>query len=43
MEEMAMQMATASGPCGNNREYLFKLEKAMHDIGEKEPFSTNLY
>ncbi|CAN6877177.1 unnamed protein product, partial [Brassica oleracea] len=33
-EEMAMQIATASGPCGNNREYLFKLEKAMHDIGE---------
>ena len=29
-----MQIATASGPCGNNREYLFKLEKAMHDIGE---------
>lgn len=43
MEEMAMQIATATGPCGNNREYLFKLEKAMHDIGEKEPFSINLY
>lgn len=27
------QIATASGPCGNNREYLFLLEKAMSDIG----------
>ncbi|XP_064955233.1 gamma-glutamylcyclotransferase 2-1-like isoform X1 [Musa acuminata AAA Group] len=31
--EMARQIATASGPCGNNREYLFLLEKAMSDIG----------
>lgn len=28
------QMATASGPCGNNRDYLFLLEKAMFNIGE---------
>lgn len=29
------QIATAFGPCGNNREYLFRLEKAMFDIGEQ--------
>ena len=28
------QIATAFGPCGNNRDYLFLLEKAMHDIGK---------
>jgi len=28
------QIATAYGPCGNNRDYLFLLEKAMYDIGE---------
>lgn len=28
------QIATAVGPCGNNRDYLFLLEKAMSDIGE---------
>lgn len=28
------QIATASGPCGKNRNYLFNLEKAMFDIGE---------
>jgi len=38
LEEMARQIATASGPCGNNREYLFKLEKAMFDIGIRESF-----
>lgn len=27
------QIATASGPCGNNRDYLFRLEKALFDIG----------
>ncbi|KAL0658610.1 hypothetical protein Bca4012_079195 [Brassica carinata] len=41
-EEMAMQIATASGPCGNNREYLFKLEKAMHDIEHEEKYVTEL-
>ncbi|KAK8967987.1 hypothetical protein KSP40_PGU019655 [Platanthera guangdongensis] len=29
IKEMARQIATATGPCGNNREYLFSLEKAM--------------
>lgn len=33
------QIATAFGPCGNNRDYLFLLEKAMFDIGE-QPFYT---
>ena len=28
------QIATAVGPCGNNRDYLFLLEKALFDIGE---------
>ncbi|CAH8363167.1 unnamed protein product [Eruca vesicaria subsp. sativa] len=42
LEEMAMQIATASGPCGNNREYLFKLEKAMHDIEHEDEFVTEL-
>ena len=28
------QIATAVGPCGNNRDYLFLLEKAMFDMGE---------
>lgn len=34
MEEMARQIATAFGPCGNNRDYLFLLEKAMFNIGK---------
>ncbi|CAH8363204.1 unnamed protein product [Eruca vesicaria subsp. sativa] len=36
LEEIAMQIATGSGPCRNNREYLFKLERAMHDIEHEE-------
>ncbi|KAI4380213.1 hypothetical protein MLD38_006431 [Melastoma candidum] len=36
LEDMAKQIATAFGPCGNNREYLFRLEKAMFDIGHEE-------
>ncbi|XP_056863093.1 gamma-glutamylcyclotransferase 2-1 [Raphanus sativus] len=42
LEEMAKQIATASGPCGNNLEYLFKLEKAMHDIEHEEEFVIDL-
>ncbi|CAH2044465.1 unnamed protein product [Thlaspi arvense] len=42
LEEMARQIATASGPCGNNREYLFKLEKAMHDIEHEEEYVIEL-
>lgn len=36
LEQMASQIATASGPCGNNRDYLFRLEKALFDIGHEE-------
>ncbi|ONK82035.1 uncharacterized protein A4U43_C01F35460 [Asparagus officinalis] len=36
LEEMARQIATAHGPCGNNRDYLFLLEKAMFDIGHED-------
>lgn len=28
------QIATAYGPCGNNRDYIFSLEKALFDIGK---------
>ncbi|URD91667.1 cation transport regulator-like protein [Musa troglodytarum] len=40
--EMARQIATASGPCGNNREYLFLLEKAMSDIGHEDDYVIEL-
>ncbi|WOK92087.1 hypothetical protein Cni_G00778 [Canna indica] len=36
LDEMARQIATANGPCGNNRDYLFLLEKAMSDIGHED-------
>ncbi|CAA6662376.1 unnamed protein product [Spirodela intermedia] len=36
LEDMARQIATASGPCGNNRDYLFSLETAMADIGHED-------
>ncbi|CAH8359199.1 unnamed protein product [Eruca vesicaria subsp. sativa] len=42
LEEIAMQIATGSGPCRNNREYLFKLERAMHDIEHEEEYMTEL-
>lgn len=28
------QIATAHGPCGNNRDYIFLLEKALFNIGK---------
>lgn len=45
MKDMAKQIATAFGPCGNNRDYIFSLEKAMFDIGKQSLnlFHTNLY
>ncbi|GLT67517.1 hypothetical protein SLA2020_398180 [Shorea laevis] len=42
LEEMARQIATASGPCGNNRDYLFKLEKALFDIGHEDDMVIEL-
>ncbi|KAJ6836004.1 gamma-glutamylcyclotransferase 2-2-like [Iris pallida] len=42
LEEMARQIATATGPCGNNREYLFSLEKAMFDIGHEDEYVIEL-
>ncbi|KAJ4799127.1 Gamma-glutamylcyclotransferase [Rhynchospora pubera] len=42
LEEMAMQIATATGPCGNNRDYLFLLEKALSDIGHEDDYITEL-
>ncbi|XVE97215.1 hypothetical protein REPUB_Repub03eG0001400 [Reevesia pubescens] len=42
LEEMAMQIATAVGPCGNNRDYIFLLEKAMFDIGHEDDIVIEL-
>ncbi|XP_038983786.1 gamma-glutamylcyclotransferase 2-1-like [Phoenix dactylifera] len=42
LEEMARQIATAAGPCGNNRDYLFLLEKAMFDIGHEDDYVIEL-
>jgi len=36
LQEMARQIAKAAGPCGNNRDYLFKLEQALDSIGHAE-------
>ncbi|EPS66263.1 meloidogyne-induced giant cell protein-like protein, partial [Genlisea aurea] len=36
LEDMAWQIATAAGPCGNNRDYIFLLEKALFDIGHQD-------
>ncbi|ERN05593.1 hypothetical protein AMTR_s00007p00269310 [Amborella trichopoda] len=36
VENMASQIAEATGPCGNNRDYLFHLEKALFDIGHED-------
>ncbi|KAF0935894.1 hypothetical protein E2562_036630 [Oryza meyeriana var. granulata] len=32
LEDMARQIATANGPTGNNRDYLFSMEKALSNI-----------
>ncbi|KAF9660625.1 hypothetical protein SADUNF_SadunfUnG0008800 [Salix dunnii] len=42
LEEMAWQIATAHGPCGNNRDYLFLLEKAMSAIGHEDDMVIEL-
>ncbi|XP_074569484.1 gamma-glutamylcyclotransferase 2-1-like [Curcuma longa] len=40
--EMAKQIAKANGPCGNNRDYLFSLEKAMSSIGHEDDYVIEL-
>ncbi|KAG8375329.1 hypothetical protein BUALT_Bualt10G0088900 [Buddleja alternifolia] len=42
LEDMARQIATAIGPCGNNRDYLFLLEKALFDIGHEDDYVIEL-
>ncbi|KAK3041541.1 hypothetical protein RJ639_002227 [Escallonia herrerae] len=42
LEDMARQIATAFGPCGNNRDYIFLLEKAMFDIGHEDDMVIEL-
>ncbi|KAG9143588.1 hypothetical protein Leryth_020796 [Lithospermum erythrorhizon] len=42
LEDMAKQIATANGPCGNNRDYLFLLEKAMFVIGHEDDYIIEL-
>ncbi|KAA8520989.1 hypothetical protein F0562_011662 [Nyssa sinensis] len=42
LEDMASQIATASGPCGNNRDYIFLLEKALFDIGHEDDYIIEL-
>ncbi|KAL9230441.1 hypothetical protein vseg_005790 [Gypsophila vaccaria] len=42
VEEMAWQIATAFGPCGNNRDYLFLLEKALRNINHEDDYVIEL-
>lgn len=42
MDKMAWQIVTALGPCGNNREYLFLLEKALRDIDHEDDYVIEL-
>ncbi|KAK4486250.1 hypothetical protein RD792_008920 [Penstemon davidsonii] len=42
LEDMARQIATAFGPCGNNRDYIFLLEKALFDIGHEDDYVIEL-
>ncbi|CAM0958459.1 unnamed protein product [Alopecurus aequalis] len=36
LEDMARQIATANGPNGNNRDYLFSMEKALSNISHED-------
>lgn len=36
LDEMARQIASAIGPCGNNRDYLFQLEQALVRLGHED-------
>ncbi|GAB4854096.1 Gamma-glutamylcyclotransferase 2-2 [Ancistrocladus abbreviatus] len=42
LDVKARQIATAFGPCGNNRDYLFLLEKALHDIVHEDDMVIEL-
>nr|XP_027189908.1 gamma-glutamylcyclotransferase 2-2-like [Cicer arietinum] len=42
LEDVARQIATACGPCRNNRNYIFLLEKAMYDIGQEDDMVIEL-
>ncbi|CAA0838297.1 ChaC-like family protein [Striga hermonthica] len=42
IEIMARQIAMAFGPFGNNKDYLFLLEKAMFDIGHEDDYIIEL-
>ncbi|XP_071740775.1 gamma-glutamylcyclotransferase 2-2-like [Rutidosis leptorrhynchoides] len=42
LDDMARQIATAFGPCGNNRDYIFSLEKVMFDIGHEDDMVIEL-
>lgn len=42
LEEMAMQIATAHGPCGNNRDYIFLMEKALFEMGHEDDYIIEL-
>ncbi|RRT34661.1 hypothetical protein B296_00054313 [Ensete ventricosum] len=42
LQDMARQIATARGPCGNNRDYLFRLERALFDIGHEDDMVIEL-
>ncbi|KAH7286581.1 hypothetical protein KP509_32G013800 [Ceratopteris richardii] len=41
-EDIALQIATATGPCGPNCDYLFRLVEALREIGHEDKDVTEL-
>eukprot|EP00250_Pteridium_aquilinum_P009355 c18616_g1_i1 orf=670-1377(+) len=41
-DEIAMQIATATGPCGPNCDYLFRLVEALREIGHEDMETVEL-